>query len=77
MRSRVVADGNIMSRAVRVPGSLVILAALAGVALGGVRGAFVAVPAAAAAVTIIDKVVIPRQDRHDRRVAGERAPRRT
>jgi predicted PurR-regulated permease PerM len=68
---------RVMSRAVRVPGSLVIVAALAGVALGGVLGAFVAVPAAAAAVTIIDQVVIPRQDRHDGRAAGERAPRRT
>lgn len=53
---------RIMSQAVKVPGSLVIVAALAGVALGGVLGAFVAVPVAAAAVTIIDQVVIPRQN---------------
>lgn len=52
---------KVMTRAVKVPGALVIIAALAGVALGGVLGAFVAVPVAAAAVTIVNKVVIPRQ----------------
>lgn len=52
-----------MSRAVKVPGALVIIAALAGVALGGILGAFVAVPVAAAAVTIVNNVIIPRQER--------------
>jgi predicted PurR-regulated permease PerM len=66
---------RVMSRAVRVPGSLVIVAALAGVALGGVLGAFVAVPAAAAAVTVIDRFVIPRQDRLGARTIGERSTR--
>lgn len=54
---------RVMSHAVRVPGSLVIVAAVAGVALGGILGAFVAVPVAAAGVTIVERVIIPRQNR--------------
>jgi len=53
---------RVMSHAVKVPGALVIVAALAGVALGGILGAFVAVPIAAAGVTIVERVIIPRQD---------------
>jgi predicted PurR-regulated permease PerM len=53
---------RVMSHAVKVPGALVIVAALAGVALGGILGAFVAVPIAAAGVTIVERVVIPRQN---------------
>lgn len=54
---------RVMSRAVAVPGPLVIVAALGGAALGGVLGAFVAVPIAAAAITLVDGVAIPFQDR--------------
>jgi predicted PurR-regulated permease PerM len=53
---------RVMSHAVKVPGALIIVAALAGVALGGILGAFVAVPIAAAGATIVDRVVIPRQN---------------
>lgn len=52
---------RVMHRAVAVPGALVIVAALGGAALGGVLGAFVAVPVAAAGMTIIDRVIIPHQ----------------
>ena len=61
---------KVMSRAVKVPGALVIIAALAGVALGGILGAFVAVPVAAAAVTIVDEVIVPRQERRRPRSNG-------
>ncbi|KQZ85290.1 hypothetical protein ASD56_02720 [Microbacterium sp. Root166] len=54
---------RVMARAVAVPGVLVIVSALAGAALGGILGALVAVPAAAAALVVIERVVIPRQDR--------------
>lgn len=52
-----------MTRAAKVLDSLVIVAALAGVALGGVLGVFVAVPVAAAAVTIVEQVIVPRQNK--------------
>ena len=53
---------RIMSRAVAVPGALVVIAAVAGGALGGVLGALVAIPIAASAIIIIQKVVFPAQD---------------
>ncbi|WP_206737165.1 AI-2E family transporter [Agromyces albus] len=53
---------RIMSRAVSVPGALVVIAAVAGATLGGVLGALVAIPVAASLVIIMDKVVFPRQD---------------
>ncbi|MEU4365533.1 AI-2E family transporter [Promicromonospora sp. NPDC023987] len=53
---------RVMSRAVAVPGVLVIVAALAGAALGGILGALVAVPVAAAALLVINRVVIPYQE---------------
>ncbi|GGI47262.1 putative PurR-regulated permease PerM [Agromyces flavus] len=53
---------RIMSRAVKVPGALVVVAALAGGALLGILGALVAIPIAAAALLIIKQVVIPRQN---------------
>ena len=53
---------RVMSRAVSMPGSLVIVAALAGAALGGVLGALVAVPVAAAGLLVIDRVVLPLQE---------------
>ncbi|MFK4790481.1 AI-2E family transporter [Microbacterium sp. ZW T5_56] len=54
---------RVMSRAVAVPGALVIIAALGGAALGGILGALVAVPAAAAVLIILDEVVLPAQER--------------
>lgn len=53
---------RIMSRAVSVPGALVIIAAVAGGVIGNVLGAIVAIPIAASAVIIIQKVIFPAQD---------------
>jgi predicted PurR-regulated permease PerM len=52
----------IMNRAVKVPGVLVIIAALAGGALMGVLGAIVAIPIAASVLIIIRQVVVPSQE---------------
>jgi predicted PurR-regulated permease PerM len=54
---------RIMSKAVAVPGSLVVIAAVAGGALGGIPGALVAIPVAASIIIIIQKVLFPTQDR--------------
>ena len=51
-----------MNRAVKVPGVLVIIAALAGGALMGVLGAIVAIPIAASVLIIIRQVLIPAQE---------------
>ena len=51
-----------MSRAVSVPGALVVIAAVAGGTLGGVLGALVAIPIAASLIIIVEKVIFPRQD---------------
>ncbi|WP_258367527.1 AI-2E family transporter [Curtobacterium sp. MCBD17_008] len=53
---------RIMSRAVQVPGALVVIAAVAGATVGGVLGALVAVPAAASVIIIVQKVIYPRQE---------------
>ncbi|MCX7522141.1 AI-2E family transporter [Microbacterium sp. STN6] len=53
---------NIMNRAVQVPGSLVVIAALAGGSLLGILGALIAIPVAAAVLLIIKQVVIPHQN---------------
>lgn len=53
---------RIMSRAVSVPGALVVIAAVAGGTLGGVLGALVAIPVAASLIIVVEKVVFPRQD---------------
>ena len=53
---------RIMNRAVKIPSALVVIAALAGGALGGILGALVAIPVAAAGLLIIKQVVIPRQN---------------
>lgn len=53
---------RIMSRAVKVPGAVVVIAALAGGTLLGLLGALVAIPVAAAIMLIINEVLIPRQD---------------
>ena len=55
---------NIMNRAVRVPGSVVVIAALIGGTLLGVLGALIAIPVAAAVLIIIDQVVVPHQQDH-------------
>ncbi|MFE6255696.1 AI-2E family transporter [Agromyces sp. NPDC057865] len=53
---------RIMNRAVKVPGALVVIAALAGGALLGILGALIAIPVAASILLIIKQVVIPRQN---------------
>jgi len=53
---------NIMSRAVAIPGAVVVVAALAGGSLLGILGALIAIPVAAAIIMIIKQVVIPRQN---------------
>jgi len=53
---------NIMNRAVKVPGVVVVIAALAGGTLLGILGALVAIPVAAAVLLIIKQVVVPRQN---------------
>ncbi|CAN5507115.1 AI-2E family transporter [soil metagenome] len=53
---------NIMNRAVKVPGVVVVIAALAGGTLLGVLGALVAIPVAASILLIIRQVVVPRQN---------------
>jgi len=53
----------IMNRAVKVPGVVVIIAALAGGALMGVLGAIVAIPLAASVLIIMREVIIPAQDK--------------
>ncbi|MBP3978548.1 AI-2E family transporter [Microbacterium sp. BLY] len=54
---------RIMNKAVAVPGALVVIAAVAGGALGGILGALVAIPVAASIIIIVQKVVFPNQDR--------------
>jgi predicted PurR-regulated permease PerM len=53
---------NIMNRAVKVPGVVVVIAALAGGTLLGVLGALIAIPVAASILLIIKQVVVPRQN---------------
>ncbi|MHB1234725.1 MAG: AI-2E family transporter [Microbacteriaceae bacterium] len=53
---------NIMNRAVKVPGVVVVIAALAGGTLLGILGALIAIPVAASILLIIDQVIIPRQN---------------
>ena len=53
---------NIMNRAVKVPGVVVVIAALAGGTLLGILGALVAIPVAASILLIVKQVLIPRQN---------------
>ncbi|MFV0319462.1 MAG: AI-2E family transporter [Microbacterium sp.] len=53
---------RIMSRAVSVPGGVVVVAALAGGALLGLLGALIAIPVAASILILYRQVVIPRQN---------------
>ncbi|MEC5183066.1 putative PurR-regulated permease PerM [Cryobacterium sp. MP_3.1] len=50
---------RVMSKAVNVPGSIVLIAALAGGTLAGLPGALVAIPVAAGILLILKEVVIP------------------
>ncbi len=54
---------NIMNRAVKIPGAVVVIAALIGGTLLGVLGALIAIPVAASVLIIIDQVFVPRQER--------------
>lgn len=53
---------RVMNRAISIPGSLVVIGALAGGTLLGLLGALVAVPVAASILIIINQVLIPRQN---------------
>jgi predicted PurR-regulated permease PerM len=53
---------RIMARAVKVPGVVVVIAALTGGTLLGILGALIAIPVAAAIQLIIKEVVVPRQN---------------
>lgn len=53
---------RVMSKAVAVPGALVVVAALTGGALLGVLGALVAIPVAASAILILRQVWLPHQE---------------
>ncbi len=53
---------RIMSRAVSVPGAVVVIAALAGGSLLGLLGALIAIPVAASILIIYRQVIIPRQN---------------
>ncbi|MFS0867308.1 AI-2E family transporter [Microbacterium sp. 179-B 1A2 NHS] len=53
---------RIMSRAVSVPGAVVVIAALAGGSLLGLLGALIAIPVAASILIIYRQVLIPRQN---------------
>lgn len=53
---------RIMSRAVAIPGAVVVVAALAGGSLLGLLGALIAIPVAASILIIYRQVIIPRQN---------------
>lgn len=53
---------RIMNKAVSVPGSIVVIAALSGGILMGLMGALIAIPVAASILIIIREVAIPKQD---------------
>ncbi|MHB1172913.1 MAG: AI-2E family transporter [Lacisediminihabitans sp.] len=57
-----VINPRVMTRAVKVPGVVVVIAALAGGALLGILGALIAIPVAASILLIINEVVVPRQN---------------
>lgn len=53
---------RVMNKAVSVPGSLVVIGALAGGTLLGLLGALVAVPVTASILIIVKQVLVPKQD---------------
>jgi predicted PurR-regulated permease PerM len=52
-----------MNRAVQIPGSIVVIAALAGGSLLGILGALIAIPVAASIVLIVKQVIMPMQEK--------------
>ncbi|MGH1548329.1 AI-2E family transporter [Leifsonia poae] len=54
---------RVMGKAVQVPGSVVLISALAGSTLFGLPGALVAIPISAGVILIIKEVVMPRKER--------------
>lgn len=53
---------KVMSRAISVPGALVVIGALIGGTLLGLLGALVAIPLTASILLIVKQVIIPKQD---------------
>lgn len=53
---------RVMTKAVSIPGSLVLISAMVGAALLGLLGALIAVPVAASILMIVKEIVVPRQD---------------
>lgn len=54
---------KVMGKAVQVPGSVVLISALAGSTLFGLPGALVAIPISAGIILIITEIVMPRKER--------------
>ncbi len=54
---------RVMGKAVQIPGSVVLISALAGSTLFGLPGALVAIPISAGVILIIKEVVMPRKER--------------
>jgi predicted PurR-regulated permease PerM len=54
---------KVMGKAVQVPGSVVLISALAGSTLFGLPGALVAIPISAGIILVIKEIVMPRKDR--------------
>lgn len=53
---------RVMSRAISIPGSLVVIGALIGGTLLGLLGALIAIPVTASLLLLVTQLVIPRQD---------------
>ena len=53
---------KVLSKAVKVPGSVVLISALAGGTLFGLLGALVAIPISAGAILVIREIVVPRKE---------------
>lgn len=53
---------KVMSRAISVPGALVVIGALVGGTLLGLLGALIAIPVTASVLLIIKQVLVPKQD---------------
>ena len=57
-----VLNPRIMAQAVKIPGAVVVIAALAGGTLLGILGALIAIPVAASILLVINQVFVPRQN---------------
>jgi predicted PurR-regulated permease PerM len=53
---------RVMSRAIAVPGALVVIGALVGGTLLGLLGALIAIPVTASILLIVTQVLLPKQD---------------